>query len=194
MEPQAIYACHFCNQNYTSPSILESVYQRVYSKEEEQKLRENGVKVVPKYVWDFCSDSINRTAVDTFADKAQGKPFVNLAAREDHNICRSRMCAMCCEGHHLASHYFVVGIDQASKQLLPYLEDYSTRSGKNWSAKELGAVHKDLFEQEKQEVRDEEGNVTEVHYNYFILKLIPEKWETTRTGRDRLRCIATPKF
>ena len=29
LEPEAIYACHFCNQNYTSPSFLVSVYQRV---------------------------------------------------------------------------------------------------------------------------------------------------------------------
>ena len=34
----------------------------------------------------------------------------------------------------------------------------------------------------------------EVHYHYFILKLIPEKWESTDTGRDRMRVIATPKF
>ena len=38
-------------------------------------------------------------------------------------------------------------------------------------------MFKDLFEQEKHEVRDENDNVTEVHYNYFVLKLIAETWE-----------------
>ena len=177
MEPEPMYKCHFCNENYTSPSLLASVYRRHYSEEERQKLRDRGVpdKEHPKYVWDFCSDSCNRNAVDTLCDKIQGKPFTNLSARQEHDICRSRMCAFCCESHHAGSHYFTIGIDQVTKQLLPYLEDYNTRKGKKWTPAELGAIHRDLFEQEKHEVRDEEGNVTEVHYNYFVLKLIPEK-------------------
>ena len=125
----------------------------------------------PQYVWDFCSDHVNRSAVDTYADKCQGKPFVNLAAREDHGICRSRACAMCLEGHHNACNYFTIGINQASKQLLPYLEEYNYVSKRGWTYKEISAAHMDLFEQETHEVRDENNNVIEVHYNYFVIKV-----------------------
>ena len=58
----------------------------------------------------------------------------------------------------------------------------------------MGAAFEDLFEQKRHEVKDENGNVVECHFHYFVLKLIAETWKDEYTGRLRMRVTGTPRW